>query len=142
MIFILLFTIVLSNAQTIIEMEKDGNLYRIPCKVNGAKMKLVFDTGASVVSISLPMAEYLLDNEYISTNDFRGVGQSKIADGLIVDHLKLNLKDIEIGGKHLSNIEAIVLYSQNAPLLLGQSAIQKLGRIQLNQNILTIFDGN
>lgn len=140
-IIFLTLSILLSKAQVTIEMEKDGDVYRIPCLVNGAKMKLVFDTGASVVSMSLPMAEYLLDNDYISKDDFRGSGQTTIADGKIVDHLKLNIKDIEIGGIHLSNVEAIVLASQNAPLLLGQSAIQKLGKIQLNHNFLTILDG-
>lgn len=139
--FLFLLSVCVGHGQVTIQMEKEGNIFRIPCLVNGAKMKLVFDTGASVVSLSLPMAEYLYDNGYITKNDFKGVGQTTIADGQIVDHLKLNLKDIEIGGLHLSNVEAIVMASQNAPLLLGQSAIQKLGRIQLNENLLIILDG-
>lgn len=73
-------------------------------------------------------------------SDFRGEGQTVVADGKIVDHLKLNLKDIEISGIHLSNVEAVVIASQNAPLLLGQSAIQKLGRIQLNGDVLVLLD--
>lgn len=142
--FLLLVLIIISNVlckgEINIKMEKDGNVYRIPCLVNGAKMKLLFDTGASVVSLSLPMAEYLFDNGYISNSDFRGEGQTVVADGKIVDHLKLNLKDIEISGIHLSNVEAVVIASQNAPLLLGQSAIQKLGRIQLNGDVLVLLD--
>lgn len=31
-------------SQTVIQMEEYGGVYRIPCKVNGAKMKLIFDT--------------------------------------------------------------------------------------------------
>ncbi len=69
-IFLLLALIIISNflckGEINIKMEKDGNVYRIPCIINGAKMKLLFDTGASVVSLSLPMAEYLFDNGYIS----------------------------------------------------------------------------
>ncbi len=143
-IFLLLALIIISNffckGEINIKMEKDGNVYRIPCIINGAKMKLLFDTGASVVSLSLPMAEYLFDNGYISNSDFRGDGQTVVADGKIVDHLKLNLKDIEISGIHLSNVEAVVIASQNAPLLLGQSAIQKLGRYQINGDVLVLLD--
>lgn len=87
---------------------------------------------------------YLWLNTFLITvtflSDFRGEGQTVVADGKIVDHLKLNLKDIEISGIHLSNVEAVVIASQNAPLLLGQSAIQKLGRIQLNGDILVLLD--
>jgi tetratricopeptide (TPR) repeat protein len=106
--------------------------------VNGAKMKLIFDTGAADVCLSQSIAEYLLDNDYISTSDFVDSGKSVVADGRIVDHLKLNLKDIEIGGLHLSNVTAIVIFGQQAPLLLGQSAIQQLGTVSLNGNQLII----
>ena len=36
--------------QRIIIMEKDGGVYKIPCSVNGAKMKFIFDTGAATVA--------------------------------------------------------------------------------------------
>ena len=36
-----------------VPMEKqEGGTYLIPCKVNGVPMKFIFDTGASVISIS------------------------------------------------------------------------------------------
>lgn len=139
LVFVILTNLV-CRGEINIKMEKEGNVYRIPCLVNGAKMKLLFDTGASVVFLSLPMAEYLYDNGYISNSDLRGEGQTMVADGKIVDHLKLNLKDIEISGIHLYNVEAVVIASQNAPLLFGQSAIQKLGRIQLNGDMLVLLD--
>ena len=127
-----------SFSQTVIEMEKQGGVYRIPCLVNGAKMKLIFDTGAANVCLSQSIAEYLLDNDYISSADFLETGQSVVADGRIVDHLKINIKDIEIGGMHLSNVPAIVMFEQQAPLLLGQSAIQQLGTVSMNGNRLVI----
>lgn len=139
--FILLSFFFLSlgaKAQTIIQMEKYGGVYRIPCVVNGAKMKFVFDTGASSVCLSLSMAEYLFDNGFINENDFIGSGSSSVADGRIVDHVKLNIKDIQIGDLHIKNVEAVVIEGQNAPLLLGQSAIQKLGNYEINGNILII----
>ena len=119
-------------AQTSIQMEPYNGVYRIPCTLNGAKMKFVFDTGASNVCLSMTMAEYLLDNGYITKEDIVGNGSSTVVDGRIVDHININIRDIEIQGFHLNNVRAVVIDGQNAPLLMGQSAIQKLGNIELS----------
>lgn len=138
---ILLVVSTLLSAQVTITMEQDGGVYKVPCVVNGAKMKFIFDTGAATVCLSESMAEYLLDNDYISKDDIIGLGASQVADGRIVDHVKINLKDIEIAGLHLKDVEAIVVEGQRAPLLLGQSAIQKIGRVSIEGNKLTIDNG-
>lgn len=129
-----------SIAQKVIQMENVNGVYRIACSVNGAKMKMIFDTGASTVSLSETMANFLYDNGYISKEDVLGTSKSRTADGSIHDNVVINLKDIEISGLHIKNVQAMVISSQNAPLLLGQSAIQKLGHISLNGNKLIIND--
>ena len=129
---------VLAGAQKVIQMEKEGGVYKIACKVNGARMKMIFDTGASSVSLSMSIANYLYDNDYITKEDILGKGKSQTADGSIVDHIVINLRDIEIDGLHLKNVEATVIAGQDAPLLLGQSAIQKLGSVTINGNSLVI----
>jgi clan AA aspartic protease (TIGR02281 family) len=121
-------------------MENMNGVYRIACSVNGAKMKMIFDTGASKVSLSETMANFLYDNGYISKEDVLGTSKTQTADGSIHDNVVINLKDIEISGLHIKNVQAVVISSQNAPLLLGQSAIQKLGHISLNGNKLIIND--
>lgn len=121
-------------------MEKSNGVYRISCSVNGAKIKMIFDTGATSVSLSESMANFLYDNDYISKEDILGTSKSQMADGSIHDNVVINIKDIEIAGLHLKNVQAVVISSQNAPLLLGQSAIQKLGRITLNDDKLIIND--
>lgn len=68
-------------------MEESNGVYKIPCIVNGARMKFIFDTGATSVSMSKQMANYLLENEYILKEDVISSGQSSIADGTIVDHV-------------------------------------------------------
>lgn len=128
----------LAGAQKVIQMEKEGGVYKIACKVNGARMKMIFDTGASSVSLSMSIANYLYDNDYITKEDILGKGKSQTADGSIVDHIVINLRDIEIDGLHLKNVEATVIAGQDAPLLLGQSAIQKLGSVTINGNSLVI----
>lgn len=126
--------------QTIIEMEKQGGVYKIPCVVNGLRLKFIFDTGASQVCISESQALMMLENDYLSTDDIKGTSTSMVADGRIVDNTKIILKEIVIGGKKLKDVEAVVVHSQNAPLLLGQSAIEKLGKVSLQGNKLIIED--
>lgn len=126
------------QGQVVIEMEKDAGVYKVPCKVNGLKLKFIFDTGASAVSISSTVANMMLENDYLSEKDIIGNGYSQIANGEIVDHTKINLETIEIGGLVLNDVEAIVIHQQSAPLLLGQSAIQKLGKVSISGNKLSI----
>lgn len=130
----------LMYAQKTIKMESEGGVYKIPCVVNGARMKMIFDTGASSVSLSMSIANFLYENEYITKEDIIGKGKSQTASGDIVDHITINLKDIEIAGLHLRNIKATVIDGQNAPLLLGQTAIQALGSVTINGNYLVIND--
>lgn len=138
---ILLVVSTLLSAQVTITMEQEGGVYKVPCVVNGAKMKFIFDTGAATVCLSESMAEYLLVNDYITKDDILGTGTSQVADGRIVDHVKINLRDIEVAGLHLKDVEAVVVEGQRAPLLLGQTAIQKLGKVSIEGNKLTIDNG-
>lgn len=86
-----LFAITL-NAQTVINLEKDGGVYKIPCVVNGLKLKLIFDTGASSVCISESVAQMMLENDYLSYDDIKGTSQSQVADGRIVNNTRIMLK--------------------------------------------------
>lgn len=139
LLFISLFSSPLSVfSQKVITMENANGVFKIACSVNGAKMKMIFDTGASVVSLSETMANFLYDNGYISDEDVLGSGTSTTADGSIHNNVIINIKDIEISSLHLKNVKAVVISSQNAPLLLGQTAIQKLGKISLDGNKLII----
>lgn len=137
-VFIFLICSLCSMAQKIIIMELEGGVYKVPCKVNGLKMKFIFDTGASSVCLSETMATFLLDNGYLSRTDIKGTGKARVADGRTVNNYIVNIKDLEIDGLHLANVTASIIEGQSAPLLLGQSAIQKLGRISIEGNKLVI----
>jgi len=127
-------------SQTRIKMQKEGSIYTIPCKVNGLNLRFIFDTGASDVSISISEAVFMLKNGYLDSDDIFDTSRSIIADGSIVENTRIILRKIEIGGLILNNVEATVVHSMEAPLLLGQSAIQKLGKIQLESNELVIIN--
>ena len=130
--------IITTFARTTINMEKEGGVYKVPCVVNGLRMKFIFDTGAANVCISESMAQYMLENDYLKKSDILGTGQSSVADGRIVDHVRIRLSYLEIGGLRLNGVEAIVIEGQSSPLLLGQSAISKMGKVSINGNQLII----
>jgi clan AA aspartic protease (TIGR02281 family) len=140
--FISLIAFVFSSsyAQTSILMEKTGGVYKIPCKVNGLDLKFIFDTGASDVSLSLAESIFMLKNGYISENDFLGTEYYRIANGDIQEGTKVNLKVLEVGGQKIYNVQASISHSLNAPLLFGQSALQRFGKfsIDYSTNILSL----
>lgn len=140
-IVILLFAANPLRSQIVIEMEKQGNLFAIPCKINGLPIKLLFDTGASGVSISLTEAMFMYKNGYLSDDDIGGTAYMQIANGDIVENTEIVIREIEIGGLKITNTKAMVSSTLNAPLLLGQSVIQKLGPIQLDGNKLIVLTG-
>ncbi len=132
------------SAQTTIYMEKSGNVNVVPCTVNGLKLKFFFDTGASDVQISLTEAIFMLKNDYLKETDIIGISYSQLANGEITENTKIILREIEFAGFKFQNVEASVVHQLSAPLLLGQSVISKLGKIQLDPatNSLTIINFN
>ena len=130
--FMLIQGVVSALGQIIIEMTPQGKVYSLPGKVNGLELNFIFDTGASDVYLSMTEAIFMLKNGYLTKNDFTGVSYSQIANGDIVENTTVVLREVEIGGIKLPNVTASISHNLDAPLLLGQSAIQKLGPIQLD----------
>ena len=129
---------ILASAQAMIQMVEDKGVYKVPCEVNGLKVKMVFDTVAAAVSLSQSLAEMMLDNDYISKSDFVGQAKSLTADGRIIDHTELTLRSVKIGEITLNNVRAFVINSQDTPLLFGQTAIQMLGEVTIKGDKLYI----
>jgi clan AA aspartic protease (TIGR02281 family) len=133
-----------ANSQTIIKMQEENGIYTMPCEVNGLKLRFIFDTGASDISLSITEAVFMLKNGYLDKNDLVGTTQYSIANGDIAEGTTINLKEVTIGNLKLHNVEASILHSLEAPLLFGQSALNKLGKIEFDysKNILTINNGS
>ena len=130
-----------AQSQTVIEMRQESGIYTIPCKVNGLKLRFIFDTGASNVSMSLSEILFMLKNDYISKDDIYGVSEAQLANGDIVENTEVLLREIEIGGIILKDVKASVIHELQAPLLLGQSAIEKLGTYQIDGSKLIRNNG-
>lgn len=138
--FLTIMTVNFCSAQVEINLEKENGIYKVPCKVNGIPMKFIFDTGASNVSISLTEAEFLLKQNLLDSIDIISSTKYQIANGQIIEGTKINIRKIEIDKIILKNTIATVVHSQNAPLLLGMSAIDKLGKISIENNKLLIYN--
>ena len=115
-----------------------GNTYVISCKVNGLPLDFIFDTGASSVTLSKKQAMFMLKNGYLSKSDIVGSNAYQTASGDIAIGTVVKLKKIEINGLILNNVEASIINSDSAPLLLGQSALSRLGKIQIDYRNSTL----
>ena len=72
---------------------------------------------------------------YLRDKDIIGKQYYQIADGNLSEGTVINLRQINFGGLELKNIRAYVVKNQHAPFLLGQSVLQRLGKIEIdNQN--------
>lgn len=126
-------------SQTKIIMNKEGGVYTVPCKVNGLDLKFIFDTGASNVTMSMTEAVFMIKNGYLSKDDIYGTSYAQLADGNITENTEILLREISIADLKLYNVRASIVHELGAPLLLGQTAISKLGKIQLDGNELIVM---
>lgn len=119
---------------------KGSGVYEVSCKVNDLRLNFIFDTGASDISISRTEAQFMLKNGYLNTTDIGGTQNYMDANGDIEVGTKVILRKVELGGLILKNVSASVINNKNAPLLFGQSALSKYGKIVIDnqKNTLTI----
>lgn len=115
-----------------IPFTKEGGVCKVKCAINGLPLHFIFDTGATDVSISSVEATFMAKNDFLSSSDIVGKQNYQTADGNITEGTVINLKDVKLGSLHLNNIKASVVRNQAAPLLLGQSVLSKLGKIEID----------
>lgn len=123
-----------------ISFTQESGVCKVKCAINGLPLHFIFDTGATDVSISSVEATFMAKNDFLSSSDIIGKQNYQTADGNITEGTVINLKDVKLGSLHLNNIKASVVRNQAAPLLLGQSVLSKLGKIEIDntKNVLRI----
>ena len=117
---------------TKIPFTKEDGVCKVKCQINGLPLHFVFDTGASDVTISMVEATFMMKNGYLSKNDVVGSQRYMDANGDVSVGTVLNIKNVNFGGLELNNIRASVVRNQKAPLLLGQSILSRLGKIEID----------
>ena len=115
-----------------IPFTKAGGVTKVDCTINSLPLKFIFDTGAADVTISKVEANFMYKNGYLDARDVVGKKAFLDATGDISVGTTIILKEIEFGGLVLRDVRASVVDTQNAPLLLGQTVLQRLGKIEID----------
>lgn len=126
------------KGNTSVKMTKRNGVYEVPIKINDVNMNIIFDTGASSISISETEALFLLKQGKITKEDILGKQNFQDATGNISEGTIINLQSVQIGDRKIYNVKASVIPNMNAPLLLGQSALSKFGKLTIDYNTNTI----
>ena len=117
-----------------IPFTREGGVCKVKCTINALPLYFVFDTGASDVSLSNVEAAFMLKNDYLSKSDMSGKGYYINANGDISEGTIVTLKEVNFGGLTLKNVKASIVKNQKAPLLLGQSVLARLGKIEIDNS--------
>jgi predicted aspartyl protease len=82
----------------------------------------------------------MMKNGYLNGNDVVGSQRYMDANGDVSVGTIVNIKTDNFGGLELNNVRASVVRNQKAPLLLGQSVLGRLGKIEIDnsKNVLKI----
>ncbi len=125
---------------TEIPFEKENGVCKVKCKINNLPLHFVFDTGASDVTLSMVEATFMMKNGYLNDRDVVGSQRYMDANGDVNVGTVINLREVEFGEHSLNNVRASVVRNQKAPLLLGQSVLGRLGKIEIDnsRNVLKI----
>lgn len=124
----------LVETETEIPFVREGGVCKVKCTINDLPLYFVFDTGASDVSLSNVEAAFMLKNDYLAKSDMAGKGYYINANGDISEGTIVTLKEVNFGGLTLKNVKASIVKNQKAPLLLGQSVLARLGKIEIDNS--------
>ena len=117
---------------TEVPFTREGGVCKVKCKINGLPLHFVFDTGASDVTLSMVEATFMMKNDYLKNTDVIGNQRYMDANGDVSVGTVINLRNVNLGELELNNIRASVVRDLKAPLLLGQSVLGRLGKIEID----------
>ena len=123
---------------TKVKMRESGGIYLVPITVNGLNLDFIFDTGASDISLSAAEATVMVKQGKITEDDVVGQVQFMDATGNVSVGTQVILKTVQIGDIILENVRASVVDNVSAPLLLGQTALAKFGKVTIDYEHNTI----
>lgn len=109
-----------------------GDTFEIASKVNGLPLKMTFDSGAAVVTISQMEVDFMIKHGYLSERDYIGKESYVMANGMTEEAKTIMLRSVEIGGLVLKNVKASVMQNREAGLLFGQSAMGRYATITID----------
>ena len=124
-----------------VKLEHEDGCYSLLAKVNGVPMKMILDTGASNLTLSIIEYEFLRKQGLLKDKTAEVI-QTTIANGETVNCYSIVLDEVMIGNIPIKNVECNVMEQQDAPVLLGMNVLRKLGNFSIDyqRNMLIIKD--
>ncbi len=117
---------------TEVPFTRANGVCKVKCSINGLPLHFIFDTGAADVTMSQVEASFLAKNGYLSRKDVVGSARYTDANGNVSVGTVIILRKVDFGGLELKDVRASVVSNQRAPLLLGQSVLSRLGKIEID----------
>ena len=119
----------------VIPVTIDENGIHLKVKINGLPIDFLLDTGCSDMQMSSAEFNFLIKENLVKANeDFISKSETTIANGDKVESDFYNIKTVEIKNNVVNNVTCNVVSNPNAPSLLGQSVLSKLGKITIDYN--------
>jgi predicted aspartyl protease len=108
------------------------NMQCVKVMISGYPLYFTLDTGCSGVHISC--TEYMFLKKQGIKMENKGTVKTLNADGVEKECPVIEIKDFKIGDINLGPVECTVSDNPNAPTLIGQNVLKKLGVIQIDYN--------
>ena len=122
----------IDTSLAIVPIKVTDNSVHLIAKVNGVDMNFMIDTGCSGVQITSAEYYYMKHLDIVSDDDISGKTTCVYADNSKGDCPTMKLKSISIGCIELKDIDCTIQENSDAPLLLGQDVLKKLGEVSID----------
>jgi tetratricopeptide (TPR) repeat protein len=131
-----------SARQNEVQLTKSGGVYEVPVVLNGVlAIRMILDSGASDVSLSPDIAMTLYKTNTIAESDWLPGAYYTFADGSSAKSFRFRMRSLMIGDVELTNVACSISNSIHAPMLLGQTALQKLGKYSIDTERMVLIFG-
>lgn len=118
--------------ETVLERQRDGHFYT-DGSVEGAQMRFLIDTGASIVALTGDDARAA--GLYWDEGNLRPIGRG--ASGT-VHGVPVRLERLQIGGFEAHNVRAAIIPEGLDVSLLGQSFLATIDTVEISGNRMTL----
>jgi clan AA aspartic protease (TIGR02281 family) len=127
-------------SENTIYLTNEQNMKFLTASINGSDYKFLLDTGASSVVINKMVLSQLIENGYLTRNNYVGKSIAEIADGSIVECEDWKIPEIKIGNNIIKDITVSVINSEDSMLLFGMDGLNKLNvkKLNLKENEITL----
>jgi predicted aspartyl protease len=119
-----------------IYLTNEQSMKFLTASIDEKNYKFLLDTGASNIVINKTVLSDLIENGYLTRNDYTGKSMAQIADGSMVECENYKVAEIKIGINTIRNVVVSVINSEDSMLLFGMDGLNKLNvkRLNLKEN--------